>query len=70
MNNIDPILEEALKNAVKDSGQPPALASRILAWMDELSSGGSDIDDKSEASQRLKLILDSVEIKESTKHEN
>jgi hypothetical protein len=36
--SIDSAVEKAIKDAVKEEGQPEALASRLIAWFEEMSS--------------------------------
>lgn len=41
---IDPALEQALRIAVEEAGQPKSVASRLIAWLEALSLGGSGED--------------------------
>jgi hypothetical protein len=36
---LDPALEEAVRKAVKEQGQKPALAERMIAWLEALAQG-------------------------------
>ena len=36
---LDPALTDAVRKATADSGQPDAVASRVLAWLTRLSDG-------------------------------
>ncbi len=37
---IDRALEEGLRIAVEEEGQPSAVAQRLIAWIEALSGGG------------------------------
>lgn len=37
---LDAALEAAIKQAVKEEGQKPVLAERLLAWLEALGQGG------------------------------
>ncbi len=44
--NIDRALEEAVKEIVKEKGQPEITSNRIIAWLKELSIGNQAVDDE------------------------
>ena len=39
---LDKALENALKTAVEEEGQPPGVASRLAAWLEALAVGDVD----------------------------
>jgi len=46
--HLDAELEDAIKCAVSSSGQDERLARRLIAWLVELSAGGTTLDKSSE----------------------
>ena len=42
---LDPALEMAIRQAVREQGQKPAVAERIIAWLEELGQGGLSVAD-------------------------
>jgi hypothetical protein len=42
---LDPALEAAIRQAVREQGQKPALAERMIAWLEELGQGGLSVSD-------------------------
>jgi hypothetical protein len=57
---IDPALEAAVFEAVKEAGQPDATARRLIGWLTELSGGELTVDDNE---QSLRLVLSTLIVK-------
>lgn len=57
---IDPALEAAVFQAVKEAGQPDATARRLIGWLTELSGGELTVDDNE---QSLRLVLSTLIVK-------
>ncbi|WP_173097785.1 CxC ATPase DNA modification system associated small protein [Actinomadura verrucosospora] len=68
--SLDPKITEAIEIAVSEARQNTALARRIVAWLETLTSGNESINDPSAAARHLELLYDEVtinrEMKEST----
>lgn len=50
---LDAALEEAVRQAVKEQGQKPALAERMIAWLEALGEGDLAIEDQDGFYSRL-----------------
>jgi hypothetical protein len=42
---LDPALEDAIRQAVREQGQKPALAERLIAWLVALGQGDLSVND-------------------------
>jgi hypothetical protein len=58
--SLDPKIVEAVKTASTEAGQPPALARRIIAWLQAVADESEDINDIAAADRRLELIYEAV----------
>ena len=58
---IDPKIEEAIEEAVAESGQSEALAHRLVAWFKAIASGSEQIHNKQSADLHLELLYDATE---------
>ena len=58
--SVDPKVTEAITAAVEERGQSPALARRLLAWLQAVTSGNEDLADVSATERRLELIYADV----------
>lgn len=56
------IVNEAIKQAVKEYEQNDDLAKVIISWFSELSSGNESIDDNEAVYGRLELLLKKIEV--------
>jgi len=43
--SLDPALEGAIRQAVREQGQKPALAEKMIAWLEGLGQGGMSATD-------------------------
>ena len=59
MNEINPIVADAIREASEAAHQPKNVATRILAWLQAAASEGITDEEKA---QRLGLIRDEIEI--------
>ena len=50
----------AIKSAVKDERQPPELANKIIAWMENLADGNEEIADPAAYKERCKLCFETT----------
>lgn len=57
---IDPALEAAVLEAVREADQPDATAKRLIGWLTELSGGELTVDDNE---QSLRLVLSALVLK-------
>lgn len=63
-NMSDTRIEDAIKQAVQEAGETPELASKMLAWLDGLTSGNETIENIDRSKQRVRTLYDTA----STKH--
>lgn len=59
---LDEALKEAIISVVSDAGQPKAVASRLLAWLEELSKQELG---KDEQSRFFEMVRDELVLKET-----
>ena len=59
---IDPIMKEAIFEAVEHAGQSKELSQKIIAWVNALISGNEDISNDEDAMRRLELLYNEVEL--------
>ena len=50
---LDKALEDALRQAVKEEGQPDAVAARLIAWTEALAEGEDSVEDQDRFYGRL-----------------
>lgn len=58
---VDPKIKAAIVTAVREEGQSPALATKLVAWFDAVASGNERLDDASETKRHLSLLYDETE---------
>jgi hypothetical protein len=61
---MQPQIEKAIKDAVKEHGQNDDVAKKIIAWLKELSVGNELIDDTHSAHQRVSVLYEATIIKQ------
>lgn len=54
--SLDTKITQAIKDAVEDAGQSPALARRLIAWMEAITSGNEDPADQAAASRHIEIL--------------
>lgn len=54
--SLDSKISQAIKDAVDTAGQSPALARRLIAWMEAVTSGNEDIADQAAAARHLEVL--------------
>lgn len=59
--SMDPKIGIAIGEAVREAGQPPSLARRLVAWMQELTSGNEDPNDAASAERHLELLYEETD---------
>ena len=57
---IDPRIQAAIDEAVKEAGQPKALTKRLAAWFEAVTVGNEDINDLESASRHLEVLFEGV----------
>jgi len=62
--NVDPAIQAAIRDSVKQQGQEVALADKLIRWFDEVVSGNEDIDSEDAVYKRLDLLFRAVETAE------
>jgi len=60
--SLDPKIIEAIKCAVVKHGQPPALAQRLVAWLEGVADDSEDINDMAATDRHLEVIYDAVQL--------
>lgn len=60
--SLDPKISHAIREAVANAGQEPALANRLITWMEAVTSGSADPNDPSDADRRLELLFTGTEV--------
>ena len=63
--SLDPKIVEAVKAAAEECGQPPALARRLLAWLEAVADESEDINDFATTDRRLEVIYEAVSLGEA-----
>jgi hypothetical protein len=56
-------LETAIRQAVREFGQPGTVAKQLNRWLEDLAAG-EDVFGREEFQQRLELIYDELVVKE------
>jgi hypothetical protein len=54
--SLDPKISQAIKEAVEEAGQSAALARRLIAWMEAVTSGNEDLADQAAAARHLEVL--------------
>ena len=55
---LDARITQAINEAVEEAGQPKALARRLIAWFEAVTSGMEDINDQSVAARHLEVLFE------------
>jgi hypothetical protein len=58
--NLDKRVVTAINEAVKEAGETPALAEKIVAWIDSLAGGNARLADRDSADRHLELLYQNV----------
>ena len=61
---IDKHIKQAIEEAVEDENQPHTLASRLIAWLEALTSGNEDINDRPATTRRLEVLFEGTIVKD------
>ena len=56
--SLDPKIVRAIQEAVAEAAQEPALARRLIAWMQAITSGSEDPHDLSLAQRHIELLYE------------
>ncbi len=67
--NLDPVIEQAIREAVSVHDQPEALGDKIVAWFTALSNGKEDIGDREQALARLDTLRHAVNLPDDLEKE-
>ncbi|MDX6444417.1 MAG: Small protein from certain CxC ATPase-based modification system [Blastocatellia bacterium] len=59
---LDPKITEAVEAATAEAGQSPALARRLVAWLEAVSSGNEDVNNTAEADRHLEVLYEETSI--------
>lgn len=59
---IDKKIQDAIREAVTESGQDLALARKLESWFEALASGNEDISDKQSSNRHLELLYDDTHV--------
>lgn len=62
---IDPKIEEAISEAVKEAGQSEAVARKLSAWMNAVTSGNEDVNNIQSARRHLDLLYEATHVSSS-----
>jgi len=54
--SLDVKIGQAIKDAVSEAGQSPALARRLIAWMEAVTSGNVDLADTDAGERHLEVL--------------
>lgn len=54
------ILRRAVEQSVQAAGQPPAVAQRLIAWIEAVVSGNEDLSDKETSRTRMERLMEAV----------
>lgn len=59
---LDPRIQEAIEVVVANSGQSSTVATKLIRWMEALTSGNEDIQDTQAAERHLEILFEEVSI--------
>lgn len=57
---IDPRVTDAIRKATADLDQPPAVADRLLSWLDALTEGNELLTNVDDTARRCQLVYDAT----------
>lgn len=55
---IDARITQAINEAVAEAGQPDALARRLIAWFEAVTSGNENINDQATTARHLEVLFE------------
>lgn len=55
-------IEKAIFDATEAYGQPPEVATKIVAWLRALKEGSENIDESSSAMQRAGILYEAAQV--------
>lgn len=58
--SVDPRISQAVSQAVQHAGQPGAVADRLLAWFEGLSTGNESLEDPDSVKRHVEVLFDAV----------
>lgn len=62
--NLDKRVVIAINEAVEQAGETPALAEKIVAWIDSLAGGNARLSDRDSTERHLELLYRNVTAEE------
>jgi hypothetical protein len=57
---IDRRVVTAVEQAVEEAGESPALAQKIVAWLESVASGNTRLSDRDSTDRHLELLFQQV----------
>lgn len=64
---LDTKIIEAIETATDEHGQPPALARRLIAWLEAVADESEDINDTAVTDRRLEIVYEAVSLSSDVK---
>jgi len=58
--SVDPRISQAVRHAVDEARQRTAVADRLLAWFEGLSTGNETLEDPDSVKRHVELLFDAV----------
>jgi hypothetical protein len=58
--SLDKRVVVAIQEAVRELGESPALAQKIVAWMDSLAEGNARLEDRDATQRQVELLYEEV----------
>jgi hypothetical protein len=58
---IDPEIEKAIRQVVKNNNQSSDVANRLIAWLNEVAIGNVSLEKPSEFKRHLEIFLSAIE---------
>jgi hypothetical protein len=68
--NLDQKIVQAIRDAVEEAGQSPALGRRLIAWMEAVTSGNEDPADQHAAARHLEMLYAETVAADVTEDDN
>jgi len=60
--SLDTKITQAIRDAVSDADQSAALATRLIAWMEAVTSGNEDPADPAAAARHIEMLYAEVSV--------
>ena len=60
--SLDTKITQAIRDSVSDAGQSSALATRLIAWMEAVTSGNEDPADPAAAARHIEMLYAEVSV--------